>query len=231
MEWIDLLKTILTSWPLATVVIVLAIRKNLRAVIENRLFSLKVGNVEITFDQLLKEATEGLKSGEIELKSNTKYGDAKNLNEKSEGKEDDIHDEMATEGIKVNKEEIKENNFINYKYRRHFANVKNLAKDSPTLALEYSWRLVRAELVEILLKYGAVDEIEQEDEGIINFLLYNDIITKDLAKALHSLKEIAALKIDIKIHYFMLLDYYDRCIHAVEQLKDIQEAPIFSYID
>ncbi|MBG9768849.1 hypothetical protein [Bacillus vallismortis] len=63
MEWskvFDLLKTILTSWPLAAVVIVFAIRKSLNTVIENRLFSFKVGNVEIIFDRLLEKVDQNL---------------------------------------------------------------------------------------------------------------------------------------------------------------------------
>ncbi|MFE4510748.1 hypothetical protein ACFRC2_13625, partial [Bacillus subtilis] len=63
MEWskvFDLLKTILTSWPLAAVVIVFAIRKSLKTVIENRLFSFKVGNVEIIFDRLLEKVDQNL---------------------------------------------------------------------------------------------------------------------------------------------------------------------------
>ncbi|WP_342412139.1 hypothetical protein NYE22_21480 [Bacillus sp. FSL K6-1560] len=231
MEWgkvFDLLKTILTSWPLAAVVIVFAIRKSLKAVIENRLFSFKVGNVEIIFDQLLKEAAKGLESGDDGSKSETENveasdlaenADASNSTEKDEEKSHDAHVEKETEAIPYHIKDSKEN--YNYK-RKHFTTVRHLAKESPGLAIEYTWSLVRSELVDILLKYGAYEHVEKDDKDIIETLLYNSIITKDLAKALYSLNEISELHNAKKINYFMVLQYYEGCINAVDKLKEIK---------
>ncbi len=73
MNWLEFFSKLVDSimWPIASIVIVFALRGSVKKIIEGRLFSFKVGNVEINFDKLLEQVNENLDEGnttdELEL--------------------------------------------------------------------------------------------------------------------------------------------------------------------
>ncbi|KIN37606.1 hypothetical protein ACFTRE_18600 [Bacillus subtilis] len=194
MEWskvFDLLKTILTSWPLAAVVIVFAIRKSLKTVIENRLFSFKVGNVEIIFDRLLEKVDQ-------------------NLEEASQLSEEE----------KVDPESVKESENTQTEKPQYKPQYKpDLPLRKPRILVRNSWEVIDdhiRNLVESEIKMNRVWSTRK----CINYLAEN-VIPETLAEALFNLLELRNLLLNenYKLTRDDAILFRSRCLSAVNELN------------
>ncbi|MCY8420286.1 hypothetical protein [Bacillus inaquosorum] len=194
MEWskvFDLLKTILTSWPLAAVVIVFAIRKSLKTVIENRLFSFKVGNVEIIFDRLLEKVDQ-------------------NLEEASQLSEEE----------NVDPESVKESKNTQTEKPQHKPQYKpDLSLRKPRILVRNSWREIDdhiRNLVESEIKMNRVWSTRK----CINYLAEN-VIPGTLADALFNLLELRNLLLNENYQLTRddAILFRSRCLSAVNELN------------
>ncbi|MEC2196359.1 hypothetical protein [Bacillus velezensis] len=199
----DIVKTILTSWPLATVIIVFAIRGSLKKIIENRLFSLKVGNVEIAFDKLIEKADKGLNDKNLQGK----------LQSKSH-KTDEEHGDEQTEAEQNYDEKIPLLTLNELK------DIKKIAKN-PKEAIVYSWFLVLSELRDFADLIGEPNY--EDDIDIIMTLWVKKAITDDLAKALNTLSEIYNEFNVLKLKKYQAYEFLEKCLIAKKQLQFAKE--------
>ncbi|CAI6231326.1 hypothetical protein NRS6131_01190 [Bacillus subtilis] len=194
MEWskvFDLIKTILTSWPLAAVVIVFAIRKSLKTVIENRLFSFKIGNVEIIFDRLLEKVDQ-------------------NLEEASQLSEEEKVDPESVKGSE-NTQTEKPQQKPQYK--------PDLSLRKPRILVRNSWREIDdhiRNLVESEIKMRRVWSTRK----CINYLAEN-VIPGTLADALFNLLELRNLLLNENYQLTRddAVLFRSRCLSAINELS------------
>ncbi|MDN0189865.1 hypothetical protein ABS751_12175 [Bacillus subtilis] len=201
----DIVKTILTSWPLATVIIVFAIRGSLKKIIENRLFSLKVGNVEIAFDKLIKEADEGLNHYD------------KNLQEKIQSKSDKTDEEHGDEQTEADQNDDEKMPLLTL---NELKEIKKNTK-TPKEAILYSWFLVSSELRDFANSIG--EQNLEDDVDIIMTLWVKRAITDDLAKALNTLNEIYNEFKVVKLKKYQANEFLKKCLIAKKQLQIAKE--------
>ncbi|MEC2274723.1 hypothetical protein PNF29_20645 [Bacillus subtilis] len=201
----DIVKTILTSWPLATVIIVFAIRRSLKKIIENRLFSLKVGNVEIAFDKLIKEADEGLNHYD------------KNLQEKIQSKSDKTDEEHGDEQTEADQNDDEKMPLLTL---NELKEIKKNTK-TPKEAILYSWFLVSSELRDFANSIG--EQNLEDDVDIIMTLWVKRAITDDLAKALNTLNEIYNEFKVVKLKKYQANEFLKKCLIAKKQLQIAKE--------
>ncbi|MCY7827682.1 MULTISPECIES: hypothetical protein [Bacillus] len=201
----DIVKTILTSWPLATVIIVFAIRGSLKKIIENRLFSLKVGNVEIAFDKLIKEADEGLNHYD------------KNLQEKLQSKSDKTDEEHGDEQTEADQNDDEKMPLLTLN------ELKEIRKNTktPKETILYSWFLVSSELRDFANSIG--EQNLEDDIDIIMTLWVKKAITDDLAKALNTLNEIYNEFKVVKLKKYQVNEFLKKCLIAKKQLQNAKE--------
>ncbi|RXK26471.1 hypothetical protein A6g_18445 [Bacillus velezensis] len=217
MEWgkvFDLLKTILTSWPLAAVVIVFAIRKSLKTVIENRLFSFKVGNVEIIFDRLLNEVDRSLKEASQLSEEQAEQVDAK----ESKGAEYEysLKDDIDTSIVR----ESNEADYINFSEE----------EKSPRALVKDSWRHLSHKIRQLVRMNSRDFTSFSSINNCIHFLS-ESVIPNELGDALYKLLTLRDLlirseplrKVDATI-------FHSRCLNAMYELdKYIKKAESKNY--
>ncbi|MCY7895108.1 hypothetical protein MOB09_19340 [Bacillus vallismortis] len=205
MEWskvFDLLKTILTSWPLAAVVIVFAIRKSLKTVIENRLFSFKVGNVEIIFDRLLEKVDQNLE-------------EASQLSEEEKVEPESVKEPESEKEPEDLKEP--ENN------RTEKPRYKNYSEPSvirPRMLVKASWKEVENEIRSLVIhseseKIARMGSIRK----CIRYLAEN-VVSPELAEALRNLLELRDLLLNehYKLKNVDATIFRSRCLSAIDEL-------------
>ncbi|MEM5020370.1 hypothetical protein WKH37_08570 [Bacillus subtilis] len=207
----DIVKTILTSWPLAIVIIVFAIRGSLKKIIENRLFSFKVGNVEVTFDRLLKEVDESLKDESPEI------NECSTTNKESKEAEETVKtkspQEKLAEQKKARKLEVEEKE-----------RIYNIISEDPEKAITRSWSLIIRELKRLGEKNGLHRRYSMFDD-IIYTLIRNDVISKNSYSALIRLYQIIVLVKTSKNGYKWTEEdaysFYKSCRSVLRQLRRI----------
>ncbi|QAT44348.1 hypothetical protein EQZ01_01070 [Bacillus subtilis] len=207
----DIVKTILTSWPLAIVIIVFAIRGSLKKIIENRLFSFKVGNVEVTFDRLLQEVDESLQDESPEINEGcTTNKESKDAKETVETKSPQ---ESLAEQKKARELEAQEKK-----------RIYNLISEDPEKAITRSWSLVFQELKRLGEKNGLDRRISMFDNILYN-LIRNDEISKNTFSALIRLYQIIVLVKTSKNGYKWTEEdassFYKSCRLVLRQLRNI----------
>ncbi|MBT2169684.1 MULTISPECIES: hypothetical protein [Bacillus] len=207
MEWgkvFDLLKTILTSWPLAAVVIVFAIRKSLKSVIENRLFTFKVGNVEIIFDKLLEKVDQSLEEA----------------SQRSE--EEKVESESVRESENTQTEKQYDLPEIQQSIVRESQYYSDALAKRPRLLVKESWREVERKIRSLAIESGGDDfRIKHPKNSII-------YLTKEypqLGKALKSLLELRnfLLNENYELKSVDATIFRSRCLSAIDELNKYME--------
>ncbi|MES5395653.1 hypothetical protein ABU952_05910 [Bacillus amyloliquefaciens] len=207
MEWskvFDLLKTILTSWPLAAVVIVFAIRKSLKTVIENRLFSFKVGNVEIIFDRLLEKVDQSLQEA----------------SQRSEEEKVDSQSGRESENTQTEKQyDLPE---IQHSIVRESQYYSDVLVKRPRLLVKESWREVERKIRSLAIESGGSDFSLKPTKNSIFYL------TKEypqLGKALRSLLELRnfLLNENYELKSVDATIFRSRCLSAIDELNKYME--------
>ncbi|MEW5069660.1 hypothetical protein ABVK62_18435 [Bacillus subtilis] len=207
MEWskvFDLLKTILTSWPLAAVVIVFAIRKSLKTVIENRLFSFKVGNVEIIFDRLLEKVDQSLQ--EASQRSEEEKVDSETMKEAENTKTEKFEYKLPETPPSILKESE------DYTYI--------LAEKKPRLLVRESWREVGHKIRSLVAEREGDASRRRSIISCINYLA-NQVVQPELGNALRSLLELRdfLLNENYRIKSVDATIFRSRCLSVIDELS------------
>lgn len=208
MEWskvFDLLKTILTSWPLAAVVIVFAIRKSLKTVIENRLFSFKVGNVEIIFDRLLEKVDQSLQ--EASQRSEEEKVDSETMKEAENTKTEKFEYKLPETPPSI----VKESNDYSY-----------IVGEKPRLLVKESWREVERKIRSLVIESGGNDFRFKHPK---NNMIYLTKEYPQLGKALKSLLELRnfLLNENYELKSVDATIFRSRCLSAIDELNKYME--------
>ncbi|CUB44692.1 MULTISPECIES: hypothetical protein [Bacillus] len=208
MEWskvFDLLKTILTSWPLAAVVIVFAIRKSLKTVIENRLFSFKVGNVEIIFDRLLEKVDQSLQ--EASQRSEEEKVDSETMKEAENTKTEKFEYKLPETPPSI----VKESNDYSY-----------IVATKPRLLVKESWREVERKIRSLVIESGGNDFRFKHPK---NSMIYLTKEYPQLGKALKSLLELRnfLLNENYELKSVDATIFRSRCLSAIDELNKYME--------
>ncbi|MEG7381839.1 hypothetical protein V5785_21615 [Bacillus subtilis] len=206
MEWskvFDLLKTILTSWPLAAVVIVFAIRKSLKTVIENRLFSFKVGNVEIIFDRLLEKVDQSLQ--EASQRSEEEKVDSETVKEAENTKTEKFEYKLPETPPSILKESE------DYSY---------ILAEKPRLLVRKSWKEVDHQIRSLVAERAGDPIRERSIEACINYLA-KKVVQPELGNALRSLLELRdfLLNENYRLKSVDATIFRSRCLSAIDELS------------
>ncbi|MER1260613.1 hypothetical protein NQS41_10110 [Bacillus sp. C3(2022)] len=219
----EIFKTILTSWPLAAVIIVFAIRGSLKKIIESRLSSLKVGNVEFTFfEQLARGFDENLKKyDEDEKKSNPAQ---ENYNDKqSPSNTQDFQNNKGEDSKESAKEKLTAKKIKSRPIKIEFhdrAEMFNLAIADPQKLVQISWQMVEDELLEIKNLYSF--QGVSTKKSTYDLLEQYKIIPTELATALMHLSFMHKLLIVQKeLNSGEAYEFFSRCTRAVDELRKI----------
>ncbi|OWP58523.1 hypothetical protein ETZ92_019345 [Bacillus velezensis] len=210
MEWskvFDLLKTILTSWPLAVVVIVFAIRKSLKTVIENRLFSFKVGNVEIIFDKLLEKVDKSLE--EASQLSEEEKVDSETIKEAENTKTEKFEYKLPETPPSI----VKESNDYSY-----------IFATKPRLLVKESWKEVEFHIKTLVLENGGGNILRASTKYLIDYLA-KDIVPPQLGRALITLLQLRDFLLN-ENYELKLIDatiFRSRCLSAIDELSKYTE--------
>ncbi|MCX2854283.1 MULTISPECIES: hypothetical protein [Bacillus] len=204
MEWskvFDLLKTVLTSWPLAAVVIVFAIRKSLKTVIENRLFSFKVGNVEIIFDRLLEKVDQSLQ--EASQRSEEEKVDSETMKEAENTKTEKFEYKLPETPPSI----VKESNDYSY-----------ILATKPRLLVKESWWEVERKIRRLAIESGGDDFRLKHPKNSIFYLTRE---YPQLGKALMSLFELRnfLLNENYELKSVDATIFRSRCLSAIDELN------------
>ena len=206
----EIFKTILSSWPLAAVIIVFALRTSLKKIIEIRLSSFKVGNFEFTFEQLAKDFDENYKEAEEAVNKIIEP----NVQDTSEvEKEKNEHVDMP---------QVKKIKSKPIKIELHdYEEIHKLAGDDPERLIRRSWNMVKDQIREV-----AEQSIVDYTKGKISDTLYEledlKIIPSELSKALADLHRMFILLLFSKeLKSGSAVAYFFRCERAVDQLRKL----------
>ncbi|MCY9340605.1 hypothetical protein MOF28_19955 [Bacillus haynesii] len=204
--------TVLTSWPLAAVVIVFLLRKSFKTIIESRLSSLKLGPMEVFFNHIAKDFDKNIK--EVN-KHAEKQKTAKNQyikddkNEKSDGKKS-----------KQNNAKIKPIKLDIHDYEE----IYTLADSNPKKLLDMSWEMVKSQIRDVEIAYSESD-FPNPDPNVINIvreLEDQKIISAELTRALTNLSYMyTLLQIQKEPNRGEVFSFYSRCEQAVAQLRKL----------
>ncbi|MEC0765730.1 hypothetical protein [Bacillus atrophaeus] len=221
MEWgkvFDLLKTILTSWPLAAVVIIFAIRKSLKTVIENRLFSFKVGNVEVTFDRLLEEVDESLNN----------ESQSPDLNEDSTTNDESNENKVTAQTKTAQEKQAEKADAIRLDKKAQeimYNIIPDLIPESPEKAMKRSWSMVVRELRALGAKYTPNHEMMPTKHAFYT-LIKCEVLSLEVYKALENLDRINSMVHSTAEYKWTEEDawsYYKRCRSAYRKLKRLND--------
>ncbi|MGN9864706.1 DUF4145 domain-containing protein [Bacillus swezeyi] len=193
---------VLTSWPLAVVIIVLALRKGLSSKL-GKLFSLKFKDLlEVNFIQdEMEKAQESL--------------DAVNVDEPSGDKV-----------IKVAKKEPDSDKVstFNIEYAE-LESIKNIAKESPDAAIIASWFEVERALNDFLFK---IDEslLNTTVFAKVKHLSNNNLLNDNVVKSIQSLRKIRnnVAHFVESLSYGDAIDYYILCKDVIAQIDKAKKS-------
>ncbi|MEH7798989.1 hypothetical protein V7309_19090, partial [Bacillus safensis] len=143
MNWLEFWSKLVDSiiWPVAIIIIVFALRGSVKKIIEGRLFSFKVGNVEVTFDKLLEEVNESLKEEDISSEDEESFNNKDSNKQMSKLKTTEEIQEAKRKAREIAKEEDED--------------IYNLISENPEKAMQQSWGLVYRELRILGEKFNA----------------------------------------------------------------------------
>ncbi|MEC1270521.1 hypothetical protein P9C27_18835 [Bacillus vallismortis] len=212
----DIIKTILTSWPLAIVIIVFAIRGSLKKIIENRLFSFKVGNIEVTFDRLIEEVDESL-SNESQTPE---------INEDSTTDKESNDEENVKTKTKTSQEKLAEQKNARFKEEVEKKRISKLISEDPEGAMKTLWSLIYGELKRLGERKGLDTRQYVRFDDVIYELVENKIISKSFYSAIMALNRIRSL-MDTASHngYKWTNDdahsYYGSCRVVLRELRSM----------
>ncbi|WP_366207983.1 hypothetical protein [Bacillus amyloliquefaciens] len=211
----ELLKTSLTSWPLAVVVIVFAIRKSLKTVIENRLFSFKVGNVEIIFDKLLEKVDKSLEEAsqlsEKEKVESQSVRESENTQTEKQYDLPEIQPEKQYDLPEIQQSIVRESQYYS-----------DVLEKRPRLLVTESWREVERKIRSLAIESGGNDFRFKHPKNSIIYL------TKEypqLGKALKSLLELRnfLLNENYELKSVDATIFRSRCLSAIDELNKYME--------
>lgn len=209
----EFLKTIVTSWPLAAVIIVFTIKGSLKKIIEDRLFKFKVGNVEIFVDRLLQEVDESLDEEDL---SSEKNGESTTNNDSNEekGPVTKTPQEKMAEHIKARKLEKEERE-----------RIYNLISEDPVRATRSSWSMVWRELKKLGEKNGLNNRYMRIDD-VLYTLIRNDVLSNSSYSAIIRLHQVlvlmnTALKNGYKWTEDDASSFYSSCRSVLRKLRRI----------
>ncbi|CAI6222189.1 hypothetical protein NRS6085_01170 [Bacillus subtilis] len=185
--------TVLTSWPLAAVIIVVAVRGSLKKIIEDRLSNLKVGNMEISFEKLLATADEGLNRNELPSEENDERENSASVSE--------IQRDVSFEVM--------------------FSRFKAILDSNIAAAVDYCWSFVKTELNDLAINAGYLP-LDDNDSNTIEELKNLNVISGDLVKSLDILRKINCEENAHKFSKLLAFEYFDRCYSAIKQLQKLK---------
>ncbi|EWH19811.1 hypothetical protein [Bacillus haynesii] len=204
---------VFTSWPLAAVIIVFALKKSFINIIETRLSSVKFGNnlVEAIFGKRYDETINV-----VEQKNQS------SLNNPKEQKEQDFNYNKE-EIININGEEFKKKKIKTRLIKLDFDNFEEklmLAMSNPKKLIEESWNSVQNELSEIINLYSFQGITDKEKSSKIDLLETFKIISPELAKALMQLSVMRnLLLVQNEPNSGEAFEFFSRCKRAIDQLR------------
>ncbi|MBV7321651.1 hypothetical protein [Bacillus halotolerans] len=193
---------VLSSWPLAIVIIIFVLRGSIKKVIEEKLSSFKVGSVEFYFEKLLETADEGLNREELKSQA-TEEGE----NEEP-FKLTDAIDDTFKEGSLISK-------------------FNTLVKTNVESGINYGWKLVVTELNSLAIAAGYFS-LDNDYRNTISFLRKENILSDDLVIALTSLEKFYETARNIhgelgNVSEIFATQYFGRCLHAKRKLYILKE--------
>lgn len=174
MNWLEFWSRLIDSiiWPAAIIIIVFALRGSVKKIIEGRLFSFKVGNVEVVFDKLLEEVNESLNEGNISLENEESFSNK------------DISMTKTTEEIKAERKKARA------VAREEDEEIYRIISVNAEEAMRRSWRLVGWELVILAKKYN--DGIALFEDNLYS-LVRKEVISRSTFRAILKLLQITSL--------------------------------------
>ncbi|WP_338712093.1 hypothetical protein WAA16_11985 [Bacillus pumilus] len=174
MNWLEFWSRLIDSiiWPAAIIIIVFALRGSVKKIIEGRLFSFKVGNVEVVFDKLLEEVNESLNEGNISLENEESFSNK------------DISMTKTTEEIKAERKKARA------VAREEDEEIYRIISVNAEEAMRRSWRLVGRELVILAKKYN--DGIALFEDNLYS-LVRKEVISRSTFRAILKLLQITSL--------------------------------------
>lgn len=174
MNWLEFWSRLIDSiiWPAAIIIIVFALRGSVKKIIEGRLFSFKVGNVEVVFDKLLEEVNESLNEGNISLENEESFSNK------------DISMTKTTEEIKAERKKARA------VAREEDEEIYRIVSVNAEEAMRRSWRLVGRELVILAKKYN--DGIALFEDNLYS-LVRKEVISRSTFRAILKLLQITSL--------------------------------------
>lgn len=178
MNWLEFWSKLVDSiiWPVAIIIIVFALRGSVKKIIEGRLFSFKVGNVEVIFDKLLEEVNESLKEEDISPEDEESFNNKDSNKQMSKLKTTEEIQEAKRKAREIAKEEDE--------------NIYNLISENPEKAMKQSWGLVYRELRILGEKFNA--KIFMFEDNIYT-LVRKGVISRSAFRAIIKLREIRNL--------------------------------------
>ncbi|MFP7209106.1 hypothetical protein SFC73_09510 [Bacillus safensis] len=185
MNWLEFFSKLVDSimWPIASIVIVFALRGSVKKIIEGRLFSFKVGNVEINFDKLLEQVNENLDEGyttdELELANKKESSE-----ETEENSKKDLVERIKQRDLKREQRELE---------KEQRKRIQELISEDPKKGIVFSWRMVKKELLKLGVKNGLTDIGYVNTTDIFYSLIKNDVISNRFYSALANLSQIAII--------------------------------------
>ncbi|KIL18105.1 hypothetical protein V6Z54_17785 [Bacillus sp. MAG717A] len=217
MNWLEFFSKLVDSimWPIASIVIVFALRGSVKKIIEGRLFSFKVGNVEINFDKLLEQVNENLDEGnttdELELANKKESSE-----ETEENSKKDLVERIKQRDLKREQRELE---------KEQRKRIQELISEDPKKGIVFSWRMVKKELLKLGVKNGLTDIGYVNTTDIFYSLIKNDVISNRFYSALANLSQIAII-VNMKKNDYEWTEkeaesFLTSCMSAVRRLRDI----------